>query len=234
MGGYAGALLYATIANSNLNSTMTITVGYAGNSSGALVAGRVGYKGGDTIFANSACTAHAYFANGGNGGMTITHVGYLMHANNPFIYTWNTIPRKRMYGYLHQENDPTVVPPLAKAGIPSNSFPRPEYALAIDGEPPSPMIRLSPGNVIPSFGGSVPGWCPGGWATYSINTSVAGQANCITFGPDGGTAAQQPNGSGFGGGGGGGAYNESRGVAGPVSGASGANGLVIIKVYSRV
>ncbi len=227
MGGYAGALLYASISNSNVHSTMTVTVGYAGNSSGA--GARVGYKGGDTIFANTADSDHAYRANGGNGGLTITATA--AEANLPIIHTWNTIARKRQYGYLYE--DALLTPPLATTSIPASDKPQPEYTLRISGEPSGTFMRLSRGNVIGSVGGSVPGWCAGGGVSYSVNTSINGGANCITFGPDGGTAAAQPNGSGFGGGGGGGAYNESGGVADPVSGASGANGLVIIKVYTR-
>lgn len=228
MGGYAGALLYASIANDNVHSTMTVTVGHGGNSTGAIA--RVGYKGGDTIFANTANSSHAYYANGGNGGLTVTVTN--SSANLPIIHTWNTIARERQYGYLYQ--DELLTPALATASVPSSIFPQPEYSLRIAGEPSGVFMRLSPGNVIGSIGGSVPGWCAGGGVSYSVNTAISGGANCITYGPDGGTAAQQPNGSGFGGGGGGGAFNESRGAAGAVSGASGANGLVIIKVYSRV
>lgn len=230
MGGYAGALLYASIANSNIHTTMNVTIGYAGNSSGAAANGRVGFRGGDTIFANTANSSHRYVAQGGNGGLSI--VVTQDEANIPIIHTWNTISRKRQYGYLHE--DALLTPALAQAITPDTIYPQPEYSLKIPGEPSGVFMRLSPGNVIGSFGGSVPGWCAGGGVSYSVNTAISGGANCITYGPDGGTAAEQPNGSGFGGGGGGGAFNESRGAAGPVSGASGANGLMIIKVYTRV
>lgn len=230
MGGYAGAFLYARIANVNVHSTMTVQVGYAGNSSGLVVNGRVGYKGGDTYFANAEAPlsgGHVYWANGGNGGLTVTCSANSI--NSPNIHVWNSI-RKPMYGFLYDDQHPT----LAKATGPASNRPQPDYILRIDGEPPGAFLRLSRGNVVGSFGGSVPGWCAGGWVSYCVNTAISGGANCITYGPDGGTVAEQPNGSGFGGGGGGGAYNESGGAAGPVSGASGANGLVIIKVYSRI
>lgn len=229
MGGYAGALLYAKIPDSNLAPTMTVTVGYAGNSSGLSATGRVGYKGGDTIFSNTACTMHSYYANGGNGGLIISTVGGLA-ANVPNIHTWNSM-RKPQYGFLYEWKN--NFPALATAEGPPANQPQPESILKISGEPSGLFLRLSRGNVVGSFGGSVPGWCAGGWVTYSTNTDIHG-GKCITYGPDGGTAAEQPNGSGFGGGGGAGAYNEARGALDPVSGASGANGLVIIKVYSRI
>jgi hypothetical protein len=217
-GGFAGALIQVRFANSNVNSVCTITVGHAGNSSGSFRQGRVGYRGGNTIFSqNSGNTALDLYANGGNGGLT--SVDSIAGSN---LVTW-----------FSMANSHTVNFATGRSVTPG--APQPDYFIMIPGAPPEPIIRLNKGNTIGSYGGSVPGWCLGGWTSYSVNTSITGGSTPTCYGPDGDSAAVAGNGSGFGGAGGGGAFNDTASPGSGttyISGASGANGVVVIKVYT--
>lgn len=217
-GGFAGAYLHARLANSNCNAICTITVGYGGNSSGSFRTGRVGYRGTNTVFSMGTGNAgQDYYANGGNGGLTAVDSVY---GSN--VMSWFKFP-----------NSSSVQ--LATARGPVSTEAQPEYIITITGSPPDPVLRLNKGNVIGSFGGSVPGFQDGGWVSYCINTATTGGSTPTCYGPDGQSASAASNGSGFGGAGGGGAFNETASPGSGttyIPGASGANGVVILKVYS--
>lgn len=213
-GGFAGAMIMVRFANSNVNTVCTITVGHAGNASGQFRQGRVGYRGGNTIFSqNASNTALDLYANGGNGGLTSVDATFGTNLTAWFVMA----------------NAHTIS--LATGRNVTPGAPQPDYFLMVPGSPPEPVIRLNKGNTVGSYGGSVPGWCMGGWTSFSVNVASTG-AIPICYGPDGNTHA---NGCGFGGAGGGGAFNDTASPgsgATYVSGAAGANGVVVIKVYS--
>lgn len=157
-GGYAGALYEAIIANSNVGATMTVTVGWGGNSSNllhnTLAAGR---SGGNTSFTN---TTIQYYANGGPGGISVSS--------------------QKNYNTVRFESPAQGSP---RGGFGGSSGLAPLQAIEVPGEPPSPIYAVyhsfngadanissvhltganaGNGTVIGSSGGSVPGYCLGG------------------------------------------------------------------------
>lgn len=212
-GGWSGALLEARINSANLPSTMNVTIGWGGNSSqlGFANTRANGIRGGNTVFSNGT---FGYYANGGNGGIVHTTFGPV-----DCFYTNMAV------------DFPTIV--AANVGIPTAPNPRPEYFTYSVGSPPTEMFNTITGGgsayFKPSSGGSVPGYCMGGQSTEFCGPIGLLSWNSVN-GPDvrGGS-----NGSGFGGGGGGGGYTYYDGLFDyAYRGASGANGLCIIKSFS--
>lgn len=157
-GGFAGAMCEAFIANSNVGSTMTVTVGWGGNAidlSHSTVA--TGRAGGNSTFSNGTII---YQANGGTGG-----IGFATQKN------YNTTRFESL-----SQGSP-------RAGYGGSLGLNPLTFIEIPGEPPSPIYAIyhsfngseanvssvyltganaGNGAVIGSSGGSVPGYCLGG------------------------------------------------------------------------
>jgi hypothetical protein len=229
-GGFAGAMCEAFIANSNVGSTMTVTVGWGGNavnlSHSTIATGR---PGGNSFFSNGTII---YQANGGPGG-----IGFASQKN------YNTT----RFEALGQGSP--------RAGFGGSSGLNPVSFLEVPGEPPSPIYAIyhsfpgseanvagvfltganaGNGAVIGSSGGSVPGYCLGGQyipvlcsgpTRHLGNTIYSGQSvlgpggnggrdesgtylgsnSQFSAGPTNSTPSNQ--GSGFGGGGGAGGWH---------------------------